>query len=148
MREELITPGGTGGRASPPVPPAARGARFLYVESCGQCPACKHGTGAITELLERIDRGAGSELDVETILARALTVTDAQRCALPTGETLIAQSAVQVFGREFAEHFAGGCPRPREIPLPKIVDFDEAAGDFVDDERYERKRPDWTYVEA
>ena len=29
--------------------------RFLSVESCGQCPACKHGTGAITELLERID---------------------------------------------------------------------------------------------
>ena len=65
--------------------------RFLYVESCGQCPACKHGTGAITDLLERIDRGEGSDGDVETILARALTVTDAQRCALPTGETLIAE---------------------------------------------------------
>ena len=33
--------------------------RFLYVESCAQCPACKHGTGAITDLLERIDRGEG-----------------------------------------------------------------------------------------
>jgi NADH-quinone oxidoreductase subunit F len=119
--------------------------RFLYVESCGQCPACKHGTGAITTLLERIDRGEGSELDVETILARALTVTDAQRCALPTGETLIAQSAVQVFGPEFVEHFGAGCPRPRDIPVPKILDFDEEAGEFVFDERYRRKRPDWTY---
>jgi NADH-quinone oxidoreductase subunit F len=119
--------------------------RFLYVESCGQCPACKHGTGAITTLLERIDRGEGSELDVETILARALTVTDAQRCALPTGESLIAQSAVQVFGPEFVEHFGAGCPRPRDVPVPKIVDFDEVAGQFVLDERYRRKRPDWTY---
>ena len=99
--------------------------RFLYVESCGQCPACKHGTGSITDLLERIDRGEGSEADVETILARALTVTDAQRCALPTGETLIAQSAIQVFGSEFAEHFGRPCPRPRDLPVPKIVDFDE-----------------------
>ena len=121
--------------------------RFLYVESCGQCPACKHGTGAITELLERIDRGEGSETDVETILARALTVTDAQRCALPTGETLLAQSAVQVFGAEFAEHFGRGCPRPRDLLVPKIVDFDDRVGDFVYDERYARKRPDWTYAE-
>jgi NADH-quinone oxidoreductase subunit F len=121
--------------------------RFLYVESCGQCPACKHGTGAITDLLDRIDRGEGSESDVETILARALTVTDAQRCALPTGETLIVQSAVQVFGQEFAEHFGRGCPRPRDLPVPKIVDFDEEDGDFVYDERYHLKRPDWTYAD-
>jgi NADH-quinone oxidoreductase subunit F len=121
--------------------------RFLYVESCAQCPACKHGTGAITELLERIDRGDGSDDDVETILARALTVTDAQRCALPTGETLIAQSAVQVFGPEFAEHFGRGCPRPRDLPLPKILDFDEETGVFLYDERYRLKQPDWTYAD-
>jgi NADH-quinone oxidoreductase subunit F len=121
--------------------------RFLYVESCGQCPACKHGTGAITDLLERIDRGEGSEADVETILARALTVTDAQRCALPTGETLIAQSAIQVFGSEFAEHFGRPCPRPRDLPVPKIVDFDERAGRFHLDERYHLKQPDWTYAD-
>jgi NADH-quinone oxidoreductase subunit F len=122
--------------------------RFLSIESCGQCPACKHGTGAITQLLERIDAGQGSELDVETILARARTVTDAQRCALPTGETLIAQSAIQVFGHEFAEHIGRGCPSPRELPVPKILDFDERAGGFVVDERYRLKRPDWTYAEA
>ncbi len=121
--------------------------RFLYVESCGQCPACKHGTGAITDLLERIDRGEGSEGDVETILARALTVTDAQRCALPTGETLIAQSAIQVFGSEFAEHLGRACPRPRDLPVPKIVDFDGAAGGFRFDERYHLKQPDWTYAD-
>ena len=121
--------------------------RFLYVESCGQCPACKHGTGAITDLLERIDRGEGSEADVETILARALTVTDAQRCALPTGETLIAQSAIQVFGSEFAEHFGRPCPRPRDLPVPKIVDFDGRAGEFRLDERYHLKQPNWTYAD-
>ena len=85
--------------------------RFLYVESCAQCPACKHGTGTSRELLERIDRGEGSETDVETILARARTVTDAQRCALPTGETLIAQSAVHwSSAAEFAEHFGRALP--------------------------------------
>jgi len=122
--------------------------RFLYVESCAQCPACKHGTQQITEVLERIDRGDGSDLDVETILARCMTVTDAQRCALPTGETLLVQSAIQTFGREFVEHFGRGCPRPRDIPVPKMVDFDERAGGFVYDERYRLKQPDWTYADG
>ncbi len=122
--------------------------RFLAVESCAQCPACKHGTGQITELLDRIDRGEGSDVDVETILARCLTVTDAQRCALPTGETLLVQSAIQTFGREFAAHFGAGCHRPREIPVPKMLDFDEASGGFVYDDRYRLKQPDWTYLDG
>ena len=122
--------------------------RFLYVESCAQCPACKHGTGQITGLLERIDRGDGSDVDIETILARCLTVTDAQRCALPTGETLLIQSAVQTFGQEFVDHLGRGCPRPRDIQVPKMVDFDEAGGGFVYDERYRLKQPDWTYAEG
>ena len=122
--------------------------RFLFVESCAQCPACKHGTQQITELLERIDRGEGGELDVETILARCLTVTDAQRCALPTGETLLVQSAIQTFGREFADHLGRPCPRPREIPVPKMTDFDETTGTFSYDERYRLKQPDWTYAEG
>jgi NADH:ubiquinone oxidoreductase subunit F (NADH-binding) len=120
--------------------------RFLYVESCAQCPACKHGTGQITGLLERLDRGDGAEMEVETILARCLTVTDGQRCALPTGESLLIQSAVQLFGPEFAQHFGRGCPRPREIEVPKFVDFDERSGRFLHDERYRRKQPDWTYA--
>jgi NADH-quinone oxidoreductase subunit F len=122
--------------------------RFLYIESCAQCPACKHGTRQITELLEGIDRGEGSPLDVETILARSMTVTDAQRCALPTGETLLAQSAVHQFADEFAAHLGRPCPSDRDILVPKIVDHDEETGTFVYDERYRRKQPDWTYAET
>jgi NADH-quinone oxidoreductase subunit F len=120
--------------------------RFLFVESCAQCPACKHGTGEITSLLWKIDRGEGAEVEVETVLARCLTVTDGQRCALPTGESLLIQSAVQLFGQEFAEHFGRGCPRPREIDVPKLVDFDDRSGRFAYDQRYRRKQPDWTYA--
>src|SRR2546422_835374 len=130
-----------------PVPGDHAFSRFLYVESCAQCPACKHGTGQITKLLELVDRGEGSDLDIETILARCLTVTDGQRCALPTGESLLIQSAVQLFGQEFADHAGRGCPRPRDIPVPKLVDFDEKTGSFVYDERYRLKQPDWTYAD-
>jgi NADH:ubiquinone oxidoreductase subunit F (NADH-binding) len=121
--------------------------RFLYIESCAQCPACKHGTGQITQLLERIESGGGSDLDLETILARATTVTDGQRCALPTGESLLMQSIVQLFGEELAAHDGAGCSSEREIRVPKFLDFDAEAGRFTYDVEYDRKQPDWTYGE-
>jgi NADH-quinone oxidoreductase subunit F len=119
--------------------------RFLYVESCAQCPACKQGSEEITDRLERIERGEGTEADVESALARCLAVTGGRRCALPTGESLLVQSAIHEFEAEFREHLGRPCPRPRALPLPKLVEFDEEGGRFVCDDRYRLKRPDWTF---
>ena len=63
--------------------------RFLYVESCGQCPACKFGTGEVTKLLKHTEAGGESDQDLESILMRARGLTDGQKCALPTGESLL-----------------------------------------------------------
>ena len=41
--------------------------RFLYVESCGQCPPCKVGSGEITARLERLEAGVAQEQDLEEI---------------------------------------------------------------------------------
>jgi NADH:ubiquinone oxidoreductase subunit F (NADH-binding) len=120
--------------------------RFLYVESCGQCPPCKLGSGEITDLLDRFEQGEGEIADLDTVLARAKTVTDGQKCALPTGESLLVQSLLQTFGREFAAHWRQPCPSSREIVLPKIVDYDPSAGRFTYDDRYRLKQPDWTYA--
>jgi NADH:ubiquinone oxidoreductase subunit F (NADH-binding) len=119
--------------------------RFLYVESCGQCPACKFGTGEVTTLLEKVETEGGSDQDLETILVRARGSTDGQKCALPTGESLLMQSLVQVFGDEFRSHVGGACPLPRELAFHKIVDRDATTGGFAYDEDYANKRSDWTY---
>lgn len=118
--------------------------RFLYVESCGQCPACKFGTGEVTDLLAGIESGQGSDQDLESILVRAIGSTDGQKCALPTGESLLIQSVVQVFGEEFRSHIGGPCPLPRELTFHKIVDWDRAGGRFLYDRSYADKQPDWT----
>jgi len=73
-------------------------------------------------------------------------VTDGQKCALPTGESLLVQSLLQTFGREFAAHLRQPCPSSRELVLPKIVDYDPSAGRFTYDDRYRLKQPDWTYA--
>ncbi|MDP8928792.1 MAG: SLBB domain-containing protein [Actinomycetota bacterium] len=110
---------------------AAAFSRFLYVESCGQCPACKQGTLRITECLERMERGTGSAEDLEAVVARCRSVTGGSRCGLPSGESLLVSSAVELFGNEFSAHLSRGCPSPRRLPFPKIVDFDAGAGTFV-----------------
>jgi NADH-quinone oxidoreductase subunit F len=126
------------------VQAAYRYSRFLFVESCGQCPACKFGTGEVTQTLQALEAGAGSDRDLELILVRARGSTGGQKCALPTGESLLLQSLVQGFQAEFASHIGRSCPLPRELPFHKLVDWDAAAGRFAYDLAM-HKQPDWTY---
>jgi NADH:ubiquinone oxidoreductase subunit F (NADH-binding) len=120
--------------------------QFLAVESCGQCPACKLGTAAITEHLNAVELGAGNDDDITTIGGRLRTVTDGNRCALPQEEQNVVGSLMTRFPDEFAEHLERGrCPRPRPLVMPKLVDIVE--GRAVYDERYRYKQPDWTYAD-
>ena len=126
------------------VDAAYRMSRFLYVESCGQCPPCKIGSGAITTHLERIETGAGTDDDIAAIGGWLERVTDGNRCYLAVEEKLVVSSVLRAFPDEFAEHIEGhGCPRPGGRPMPKLVDL--GGGTATYDETFWRKRPDWTY---
>lgn len=117
--------------------------RFLWVESCGQCPACKFGTGEVTGYLDRILDGAGTERDVERIGARLRTVTDANRCYLGRQEQVVIGSILRAFPEQFVAHLEGRAERRRDVTVPKLVDLRD--GEAILDRRQERKRPDWTY---
>jgi NADH:ubiquinone oxidoreductase subunit F (NADH-binding) len=118
--------------------------RFLHVESCAQCPACKMNSGSINEIVTALHAGRGSLGDVEEIVTRADRVTDGQKCALPTGTKLVVLSLIQGFAEEFAAHVAHECPMERTLPFPKLVDYDDEAGAFLYDRVYEATSPQWT----
>ena len=121
--------------------------RFLYIESCGQCPPCKIGSGAITEHLERLAAGAGNDDDLGGIGHWLERVTDGNRCYLAVEEQAMVSSVLRAFPEEFAEHIElGRCPRPRKLPIPKLVDL--ANGQATYDETFWYKRPDWTFDTA
>jgi len=121
--------------------------RFLYVESCGQCPPCKRGSGEITELLERIENGVGTDDDVDAIAHWLERVTDGNRCYLAVEERVVITSILQAFADEVTEHIAlGRCPRPRQLPMWKLLDLRDGVATY--DESFWRKRPDWTYDPA
>jgi NADH:ubiquinone oxidoreductase subunit F (NADH-binding) len=119
--------------------------RFLWVESCGQCPACKRGSGEITERLTRIEGGVADDRDIDQLGGWLSKVTDGNRCYLAVEEQAVVSSIMRAFADEFDEHLTlGRCPRPRTIVFPKIVDVRD--GTVVYDETVHRKQPDWTYL--
>jgi len=117
--------------------------RFLYVESCGQCPACKLGCGAVTDGLDRLAAAQATPEDVETIAYRLRTVTDGNRCYLPVQEQRLVGSILASCIDEVNAALDGAPPAPRGFVLPKLVDV--AGGVATYDERQALKRPDWTY---
>ncbi|QYG91464.1 NADH-quinone oxidoreductase subunit F [Iamia sp. SCSIO 61187] len=120
--------------------------RFLAIESCGQCPPCKIGSGEITAHLARIEAGDGDDDDLAAIGGWLQRVTDGNRCYLPVQEQLVVSSVLRAFPEEFAEHVEQHrCPRPASRPFPRLVDL--ADGRATYDEAYARKRHDWTYAE-
>jgi len=127
------------------VDAAYRLSRFLSIESCGQCPPCKLGSSAITEHLERLETGIGDDSDLSAIAGWLERVTDGNRCYLAVEEQVMVSSILRAFPGEFAEHIElGRCPRPRRLPIPKLVDL--ADGRAVYDESFWRKQPDWSYA--
>ncbi|MDZ7679617.1 MAG: NADH-ubiquinone oxidoreductase-F iron-sulfur binding region domain-containing protein [Acidimicrobiales bacterium] len=126
------------------VDTAYRFSRFLSVESCGQCPPCKLGSSEITLHLENIERGAGTDEDLQGIIHWLGRVTDGARCYLATEEREVVASILDAFTVEFADHIEQHrCPRPRQLPIPKLVDLADGVATY--DESFWRKRPDWTY---
>jgi NADH-quinone oxidoreductase subunit F len=116
--------------------------RFLYVESCGQCRACKFGTGEITRGLDALAAGADREAHIQVIGQRLRDVTNQNRCFLGEEEQRVIGSLL----REFPEDFGpgGADPAPEELPVPKLVDIRDGVALY--DENQQRKQPDWTYA--
>ncbi|MEM9563453.1 MAG: NADH-ubiquinone oxidoreductase-F iron-sulfur binding region domain-containing protein [Actinomycetota bacterium] len=129
-----------------PVELAEAVSRFLAVESCGQCPACKLGTGRITEILASQTALNDPELPIEApvlgeLSARLANVTDSSRCFLPAQAQRLVASLVPDMRDPTLR-----TPK-RGLLITKIVDLvaGDGGGRFALDERQRRKRPDWTY---
>ena len=118
--------------------------RFLSVESCGQCPACKQGTAEITLHLAAIEQGRGRDEELGAVNAGLRSVTDANRCALGFEEQQVVSSILRAFPADISARLEHTAAPLRPVLVPLIKDI-TAEGTVVYDERHRRKRPDWTY---
>ena len=121
-------------------------ARFLHVESCGQCNPCKTGTGDIGGALEALVAGtADPARHLATIQRRLGTVTDAARCYLPTQARNLIASLLTEYADDLEQRL-DGIAGDFSTPLPKLIDLTDGAA--VTDRDQQRKRPDWTYQDT
>ena len=122
---------------------AAGAARFLAVESCGQCTPCKADGLAIAGALEALCRGDGGAEDLD-VLAKALTtVGDNARCNLARQQQAVVGAIVDGWLDEIVRR-AGRLDEPVEPRLVAEVTA-LADGEVTVDEGRRTKQPDWTY---
>ena len=122
---------------------AAGVARFLAVESCGQCAACK-GDGV--EIWHALERVAGSEAradDLDTVRERLLTVADGARCNLATQQQVVVGSILDHAEDEVTAHANGTTAGVEPELIAAITDFDQNR--VVLDTSQADKQPDWTF---
>ncbi|GGM74042.1 NADH-quinone oxidoreductase, F subunit NuoF [Thermopolyspora flexuosa] len=90
---------------------AMRWIEFYAHESCGKCTPCREGTYWLKQVLQRLERGQGTEEDLATITDIADNILGRSFCALGDGATSIVHSSVKHFRDEYIQHFEnGGCP--------------------------------------
>ena len=128
-----------------PVAIAAGVARFLAVESCGQCTPCKQDGLAIAG---RLASWAGDESasDVELELAAVndhlATITDGARCYLATQHQVVVSSILSLYPEAVSRRISSGEP-VEPVTIAAIADLVEGA--VVLDTDQATKQPDWTH---
>jgi NADH-quinone oxidoreductase subunit F len=118
-------------------------ARFLAVESCGQCSPCKLDGLRIAELLAATTRGEADAHDVAELRSRIATVADSARCSLATQQQVIAASLLEQFADDVDAHLDGRAHSTAPRLVAELVDIDDGMASV--DVGHGDKQPDWTY---
>ncbi len=126
-----------------PVGVAAGAARFLAIESCGQCTPCKQDGAEIARLLANGADGEGTPEDLVAIRSRLATVADGARCSLASQQQAVVGSLLNAFGEQFESRFSPGAT-PVEVHLiAELVDIGEQGATV--NSSFAGKQPDWSY---
>jgi NADH-quinone oxidoreductase subunit F len=88
-----------------------RWTEFYQHESCGKCTPCREGTFWMVRILDRLDRGQGTDEDLDKLLDICDNIGGRAFCAFGDGAISPVVSSIKYFRDEFIEHFKrGGCP--------------------------------------
>jgi NADH-quinone oxidoreductase subunit F len=88
-----------------------RWTEFYKHESCGKCTPCREGTWWLVQTLSRLERGQGTESDLDLLLDQCDNILGRSFCALGDGATSPISSSIEYFRDEYLAHLThGGCP--------------------------------------
>ncbi len=85
--------------------------QFYEHESCGKCTPCREGSFWVRQILQELERGGGSEADLDKLLDICDNITGRAFCALGDSIQAPVASSIKYFRDEYIEHQRiGGCP--------------------------------------
>ncbi len=85
--------------------------QFYAHESCGKCTPCREGTYWYIGIYERLENGAGTAEDLETLLDLSDNILGRAFCALGDGATSPVTSSIKYFREEYQRHIdLHACP--------------------------------------
>jgi NADH-quinone oxidoreductase subunit F len=88
----------------PVVSVALRLAEFYRHESCGKCVPCREGTNWTVKMLERIDSGEATPMDLDIMAAVQTNIIGNCLCVLGDSMAMPVGSMIQKFRPEFEQH--------------------------------------------
>ena len=88
----------------PIVEVALRTAEFYRHESCGKCTPCREGTNWTVKMLDRLDRGEATPMDIEIIAQVQENIIGNCLCVLGDAMAMPVGSMIEKFRDEFEEH--------------------------------------------
>ena len=118
-------------------------ARFLAVESCGQCEPCKRDGLAIADELEALQRSSTDAEMTARLEDRLTTITDGARCNLARQQQIVTRSLLEQFPDLVEAHVHGTSDAAELVLVAPIVDIVD--GHVVLDETQSTKQPDWSH---
>jgi NADH-quinone oxidoreductase subunit F len=90
--------------SQPLVPLALRLAEFYRHESCGKCVPCREGTNWTVKVLERIDNGEGTPMDLDILEQVQGNIIGHCLCVLGDSMAMPVASMLKHFREEFEQH--------------------------------------------
>jgi len=106
--------------AQPIVPLALRLAEFYRHESCGKCVPCREGTNWTVKMLERIDNGEATPMDLEIMAEVQLNIIGNCLCVLGDSMAMPIGSMIKHFRREFEQHIDTARARLDREAIPAL----------------------------
>jgi NADH-quinone oxidoreductase subunit F len=88
----------------PVVSVALRVAEFYRHESCGKCVPCREGTNWTVKMLERIDAGEATPMDLDIMAGVQTNIIGNCLCVLGDSMAMPVGSMIQKFRGEFEQH--------------------------------------------
>ena len=96
-----------------------RWTEFYKHESCGKCTPCREGTWWLVQTLTNLEKGIGSEDDLDLLLDQCDNILGRSFCALADGAVSPISSSIQYFRDEYlAAPHRGRLSRSTRSPPP------------------------------